>query len=97
IEEVLGLCSADTVGARVLGPVLGVIDSMTPELPAGHRLGPWRIISTLAEGGMGRVYLAERDDGQYRQRVAIKLLRHATGAQAEQHFFRERQILADLQ
>lgn len=97
IDEVLGLCSADTAGARVLGPVLGVIGSMAPELPPGHRLGPWRIVSTLAEGGMGRVYLAERDDGQYRQRVAIKLLRNATGAQAEQHFIRERQILADLQ
>lgn len=96
IEEVLALCNADTVGARVLTPVLGMIDSLAPELPAGHRIGPWRIVSTLAEGGMGRVYLAERDDGQYRQRVAIKLLRNATGADAEQYFIRERQILADL-
>lgn len=96
IEEVLALCNADTVGARVLTPVLGMIGTLAPELPPGHRIGPWRIVSTLAEGGMGRVYLAERDDGQYRQRVAIKLLRNATGADAEQYFIRERQILADL-
>lgn len=97
IEEVLALCNADTVGARVLTPVLGMLEALAPELPPGHRLGPWRIVSTLAEGGMGRVYLAERDDGQYRQRVAIKLLRTTTGVDAEQYFLRERQILADLQ
>ncbi|MBB5209299.1 serine/threonine-protein kinase [Chiayiivirga flava] len=97
VDEVLALCNADTVGARVLGPVLGMLDTLAPELPPGSRLGPWRIVSTLAEGGMGRVYLADRDDGQYRQRVAIKLLRTTTGADAEQYFLRERQILADLQ
>jgi serine/threonine-protein kinase len=46
---------------------------------------------------MGVVYLAERDDGQYRRRVAVKVLR-ATGDAGELHqrFLAERQILASL-
>ena len=40
----------------------------------GH-IGPYRILRTLGEGGMGIAYLAERDDGAYRQTVAIKVLK----------------------
>jgi eukaryotic-like serine/threonine-protein kinase len=52
----------------------------------------------LGEGGMGRVFLAERADKQYRQLVAIKLM-HAGLWQSETilHRFQcERQILANL-
>src|SRR5262245_53507406 len=46
---------------------------------------------------MGVVYLAERDDGQYRRRVAVKVLR-ASADTEEMHrrFLAERQILASL-
>lgn len=37
IAEVLALCTADTVGERVLKPVLGMIDALVPALPPGHR------------------------------------------------------------
>jgi tetratricopeptide (TPR) repeat protein len=47
---------------------------------------------------MGVVYLAERMDGQFDQRVAIKLLkRGVSGMDAERRFLQERQILARLQ
>jgi serine/threonine-protein kinase len=45
---------------------------------------------------MGRVFLAERSDGHYRQRAAIKLLRGVGGAKALEPLARERQILASL-
>ncbi|MCG6117433.1 MAG: serine/threonine-protein kinase [Aquimonas sp.] len=95
-REVLELCRVQTRGAALPRPVAKMLASLDPELPAGTRLGPWRLLSTLAEGGMGRVYLAERADGQYEMKVAIKRLR-ALGA-AEEHALlrRERQILADL-
>lgn len=40
----------------------------------GQRLGVYRVLSVLAQGGMGLVYLAERADGKFEQRVAIKVL-----------------------
>ena len=45
----------------------------------GH-IGPYRVDREIGRGGMGVVYLAERADGQYRQRVAIKVLRASPDA-----------------
>jgi len=60
-------------------------------------LGPWRIAHELGRGGMGCVYLAERNDGQYEQRVALKVLSPGIQSGAVLSRFRqERQILARL-
>ncbi|ARA94176.1 hypothetical protein AWN76_014115 [Rhodothermaceae bacterium RA] len=61
------------------------------------RIGPYRIDRELGRGGMGTVYHAERDDGQYRQQVAIKLLRREFASDdVVRRFLAERQILASL-
>lgn len=64
----------------------------------GRRVGPWRIVGEVGSGGMGRVFLAERADGAFDQRVALKILRWemATPALVER-FEAERQILARLE
>lgn len=63
----------------------------------GTRIGPYRILRELGHGGMGAVYLAERDDEHYRQQVAIKLIKPGLGGEAIRKRFRnEMQILADL-
>lgn len=94
--EVLSLCDAQTRGIGLPQPVAALLADLDPELAPGTRLGPWRILGTLAEGGMGRVYRAERADGQYQLQVAIKRLR-ALGQPGENLMLvRERQILADL-
>jgi serine/threonine-protein kinase len=62
----------------------------------GIRLGPWRILDVLGQGGMGTVYLAQRDDGQYAQRVALKLVRSAGHARGVGRFAAEAAILARL-
>ena len=63
----------------------------------GRRIGPFRLLRLLGEGGMGAVYLAERDDAQFAHQVAIKILSHAVGSpQAVARFRDERQILAGL-
>jgi len=63
----------------------------------GQRLGPYRLLAEIGSGGMGRVYRAVRADDEYRQEVAIKLVR--AGADAgfiAQRLRAERQILAGL-
>ena len=45
-----------------------------------EQVGPYRVLRELGRGGMGVVYLGERSDGQYRRRVAIKLLRGSPDA-----------------
>jgi non-specific serine/threonine protein kinase/serine/threonine-protein kinase len=64
----------------------------------GSRIGPYRLVRELASGGMGSVYLAERDDGQFNQRVAIKIVRGGfANTFLLRRFYEERQILASLE
>jgi serine/threonine protein kinase/tetratricopeptide (TPR) repeat protein len=63
----------------------------------GQRLGAYRLISDLGEGGMGSVWLAERCDGRFEGRVAIKLLNVALmGPAGQERFRREGHFLARL-
>ena len=67
------------------------------EYLAGRRVGLYRILREIGHGGMGTVYLAERADGQYRKRVAIKLVNPHLGTEDILRRFRnERQVLAAL-
>jgi eukaryotic-like serine/threonine-protein kinase len=66
--------------------------------PAESRVGAYRLVKVLGEGGMGKVYLATRADELYRQKVAIKLM-HPGFRPARAMLLRfstERQILANL-
>jgi TolB-like protein/serine/threonine protein kinase/Flp pilus assembly protein TadD len=64
----------------------------------GERMGAYGVIRELGRGGMGAVYLAERADGQFQKRVAIKVLKRGTDTDEVLHRFRiERQILANLE
>ncbi len=98
IASVLALLHEDAANStRISKPVAGMLASAAgPELQAGDQLGVWRLLSELGHGGMGLVFLAERSDGHYEQRVALKLLRGFSGADALERLARERQILASL-
>jgi serine/threonine-protein kinase len=64
----------------------------------GARVGPWRVLRELGRGGMGIVLLAERADGQFEQRAALKLIKLGMDSDAVlARFLRERQILARLE
>jgi eukaryotic-like serine/threonine-protein kinase len=73
-------------------------DEMPMPSLEGQRLGHYRIVRKLGTGGMGDVYLAERDDQEYQQQVAIKVVRSgAFSSQVQSRLRTERQILATLQ
>ena len=64
---------------------------------SGQRLGAWLIVRPLGAGGMGEVFEAERADGQYQGRAAVKLLKRGMDSAAVlQRFALERQALARL-
>jgi serine/threonine protein kinase/Tol biopolymer transport system component len=66
-------------------------------VPPPTRVGVYRIVREIGRGGMSVVYLGERDDGEFEQRVAVKLIK--PGADTEEvlrRFEQERQILASL-
>jgi serine/threonine protein kinase/tetratricopeptide (TPR) repeat protein len=64
----------------------------------GERIGAYVVVRELGRGGMGAVYLAERADGQFEKRVAIKVLKRGTDTDEVLRRFRiERQILANLE
>ncbi|HEV7485474.1 MAG TPA: protein kinase [Thermoanaerobaculia bacterium] len=61
-------------------------------------IGPYRVVRQLGHGGMGTVFLAVREDAEFEQRVAIKLVRRGAGGESLlQRFRQERQILAALE
>ncbi|MEO8430825.1 MAG: serine/threonine-protein kinase [Acidobacteriota bacterium] len=105
-----GLLSAD----RAAGDFLegGAADYASPTLArewmgegtapadssAGESIGPYRLITLLGRGGMGEVWVAERTDGQFQQRVAVKLLKRGMESEGiRRRFLRERQVLARLE
>lgn len=63
----------------------------------GRRIGPYEVIREIGHGGMGTVYLAERADEEFRQQVAIKLIRWGLEEMVVRRFRTERQVLANLQ
>ena len=105
LDEVRSLLAADA-DAHPLFDSLAVDAIALPAdllpngiLPSeGERVGPYRVVEPLGRGGMGAVLLAERADGQFEQRVALKLIRGgAASEQIVRRFQSERQILARLQ
>ena len=103
-REVLALLEADAAGTvldqhvpklRIAVAADWARDSEAPS--AGADIGCWRIARELGRGGMGVVMLAERNDGQFEQRVALKLIKRGMDSDAVlKRFLHERQILARL-
>lgn len=97
--EVLALLAAEPSST---GYVDRFMAGLVPKRPepldlAGRRIGAYRLLRLLGRGGMGAVYEAERVDGAFEQRVALKLLTTAlAGTEAHERFLAERRILAGL-
>ena len=96
-EETQVLSTA--AGERLIRFVADELPSTGPPqtVSAGTYLGPFRVVRELGRGGSAVVYLAERADGQFSQRVALKVLAQAPRDHAAfPRFQLEREILATL-
>jgi eukaryotic-like serine/threonine-protein kinase len=63
----------------------------------GLGFGPYRVLEVIGHGGMGMVWLAERADGLFERKVALKLVHPSLmGTALTERFAREREILASL-
>jgi serine/threonine-protein kinase len=73
------------------------IDELEEPDYVGKTIGVYKVIRKIASGGMGTVYYAERSDGTFERKVALKLIKGGLNSiQIVKRFQRERQILARL-
>jgi serine/threonine protein kinase/Tfp pilus assembly protein PilF len=93
-DEVLD-SDAASFAAPLVRALAADADGAADELTPGARVGAYRVVRELARGGMGAVYLAERDDDEFRKSVALKVVKRGIDTdEVLQRFRAERQILA---
>ena len=73
------------------------LNPSTVPIASHSRMGAYRVVEKIGEGGMGVVYRAVRDDGEFQREVAIKVVGgRLFMPEAERRFIEERRILARL-
>ena len=84
-------------GGRLIAPAFASAHAEAAGPGVGARIGAYVLLREIGAGGMGRVFLARRADGQFAQEVALKLIRSEfTSAELQRRFLRERETLARL-
>jgi len=95
-EEALKLLKFDREASQVLQTGQAIMEP-TPEISVPDRIGGYKIINLIGQGGMGAVYKGSRDAGDFQHDVAIKLIKPAALSDALiKRFEHERQILANF-
>jgi len=104
VESLLGAHDAaddflETSAENFARPFVGDLpDDPALDEVVGSTIGRYTVRRELGRGGFGRVYLADRADGQFEQRVALKLVKRGMDTdEIVGRFLRERQILARLE
>jgi len=82
-REVAALLESDADSTEFLSDPAVTYLPLDPQRSVERHIGPFRIVREIGAGGMGTVYLAERES-DFRQRVAVKLIR-ADVASGENH------------
>ncbi len=97
-NEVISLLSADEKQHSIFSGSVADYIPVDDATLDGKVFGNYRAIKQIGTGGMGSVYLAERADGQFEQKVALKIVKPGmNSSEIIARFEEERQILARLQ
>lgn len=96
-EQVRALIAAAADTLDLAGPIQRAASQQARLLGHPDRVGPYRLVEMIGEGGMGSVWRGVRDDGEFERAVAIKLIRGRASPGAIERMRRERQLLADLE
>ncbi|MEL6614886.1 MAG: serine/threonine-protein kinase, partial [Bacteroidota bacterium] len=97
------MLAADATEASLLddpgrmGSLMEAAGADAERVPPGTEIGPYRVVREIGRGGMGTVVLAERADGAFEKRVALKLVRPGVAPGLLARFRAERRILARLE
>ena len=95
LDELIALLNAESQPASLLES--GMANQEIEQDLEGQSVGPYHLISRIGTGGMGSVYLAERADGTFERRFALKVVKKGMDTErVVQRFELERQILARL-
>ena len=101
-RKILSLLNADRKANNYLESSIVLPDTLsnlilTPTTISGQIFGAYQILKELGRGGMGAVYLAERADGEFEKKVAVKIIKRDLNSDFNLlRFRRERQILAEF-
>ena len=96
--EVMSLLAADEKQHSIFSGSAADYVTIDDAKLDGKTFGNYRAIKQIGSGGMGSVYLAERADGVFEQKVALKVVKPVMNSQEIiTRFEEERQILARLQ
>ena len=100
VEKLLAATESagDFMEVSALASESQTLDHETSEALIGGRVGKYRLLRLIGRGGMGNVFLAVRNDDEFRKTVAVKLVNpFLSDDEMVQRFRRERQILAKLE
>lgn len=95
-REVEKMLAADAEEFLEESPLSSFAEAQSPDFN-DKKFGHYRILREIGRGGMGTVFAALRDDGEFEQKAALKIIKHGLNTfDIVRRFRRERQILASL-
>jgi eukaryotic-like serine/threonine-protein kinase len=98
LAEVKALLAFENEGADFMEKPIMTAFFPDENILEGQKIGRYKIIREIASGGMGSVFEAVRDDGEFQQKVAVKLIKNGLAPDSlRRRFYLERQILAQLE